>query len=121
MRKPWLWLLAIFASASVAAADPRQLAVELSGMKPLAATHLATTLALSPDVERRTTIARALEWEFPLFGDAAILEHLAGDESPAIRASCARAAWIRRATGDVLARLAVDPDPEVRSVATRGG
>lgn len=121
MRKPWLWLLAIFASASIAAADPRQLAVELSDMKPIAATHLATTLALSPDIARRTAIARALEWEFPLFGDDAILDHLSRDESPAIRAACARAAWIRRATGDVLARLAQDPDPDVRSIATRAG
>jgi hypothetical protein len=124
MRKPWLWLLAIFASASIAAANPRDLALELSSMKPIAATHLATTLALSPDLARRAAIAKALEWEFPLFGDGAILDHLSRDESPAIRAACARAAWVRRARGGdlgVLARLADDPDPDVRSIATRAG
>src|SRR5438105_4990149 len=124
MRKPWLWLLAIFATASVAAADPRALALELSEMKPIAATHLATTLALSTDVTRRAAIARALEWEFPLFGDGAILDYLSYDDSPAIRAACARAAWARRARGGdlgVLARLADDPDPDVRSIASGAG
>ncbi len=118
MRKPWLWLLALFASASVAAADPRALALELSQMTPIAATHHATTLALSTDVSRRTVIAQALEWEFPLFGDTAILEHLSRDDSPEIRAACARAARARRPVHDrILARLADDPDPEVRAIA----
>lgn len=118
MRKPWLWLLAIFASASVAAADPRALALELSHMKPIAATHLATELALSPDAARRAVIAQALEWEFHLFGDTAILEHLSFDSSPSVRAAVARAARARRPEHDaVLARLASDPDADVRDIA----
>lgn len=118
MRKPWLWLLAIFASASVAAADPRALALELSQMKPIAATHMATTLALSPDSTQRVVVARALEWEFHLFGDTAILEHLSLDSSPEVRAAVARAARARRPEHDgILARLASDPDPDVRDIA----
>jgi hypothetical protein len=118
MRKPWLWLLAIFASASVAVADPRALALELSQMKPIAATHMATTLALSPDSARRVVIAQAREWEVHLFGDSAILEHLSFDSAPEVRAAVARAARARRPEQDaILARLSCDPDPVVRDLA----
>lgn len=102
--------------------DGRQLAVLLSDLRPLAATHMATTWALAPEPERRTAVAQALEWPFPLFGDAAIIEHLSHDPEPVIRAACARAAWARRTTGGdsgVLARLVDDPDPEVRGIAAR--
>lgn len=91
-----------------------------SGMRQLAATHLATTWSLSDDGLRRLAVAHALEWTFPLVGDALVIDHLSRDRDPAIRAAAARAAWARRhAGGDpgVLARLRHDPDPGVRAVA----
>lgn len=100
----------------------RSLAQALGELKPLEATHIATTWALSDDPLRRAAIASALEWAFPLLGDATIIDHLSRDPDPAIRAACARAAWVRRATGGdqgVLARLASDEDPEVRAIAAR--
>lgn len=102
----------------------RHLAQALGEMRPLAATHLATTWALSDDPLRRGAIASALEWAFPLLGDGAILDHLSRDPDPLIRAACARGAWARRATGGdlgVLARLAHDPDPRVAAVARHAG
>ncbi len=102
----------------------RSLANALGEMRPLAATHLASTWALSEDPLRRAAIAHALEWTFPLLGDADIIEHLSYERDPHIRAACARAAWARRASGGdpgVLARLARDPDAEVRAIAVRAG
>lgn len=98
----------------------RSLARALAEMKPLAATHLATTWALSADTLRRASIAHALVWAFPLLGDATILDHLSRDSEPQIRAAAARAARVRRPAGGdlgVLARLADDPDPDVRAAA----
>ena len=92
----------------------------LSGMRQLSATHLATTWSLSDDPLRRLAVAHALEWTFPLVGDALVIDHLSRDRDPAIRAAAARAAWARRHTGGdpgVLARLSHDPDPMVRAVA----
>ncbi len=100
----------------------RSLAHALGELPPIAATHLATTWALSDDALRRAAIANALEWTFPLFGDALVIDHLASDPDPTIRAASARAAWFRRTTGvdrGVLARLLEDPDPEVRAIAHR--
>lgn len=102
----------------------RHLAQALGELRPLAATHLATTWALSEDPLRRGAIASALEWVFPLLGDGVILDHLSHDPDPTIRTAVARAAWARRATGGdlgVLARLAADPDPRVSTVAQRAG
>ncbi len=102
----------------------RSLANALGELKPLSATHLATCWALSDDPLRRAAVAHALEWAFPLFADAAILEHLSYDADPLIRAAVARGAWVRRrgaGDGGVLARLSHDPDPDVRSIATRAG
>jgi hypothetical protein len=102
----------------------RTLAQALAEMRPLRATHLATSWALSEDPLRRAAIANALEWAFPLLGDAAILDHLSFDHDPSIRAAVARGAWVRRRGGGdtgVLARLSHDPDPEVRSIAVRAG
>ena len=99
----------------------RNLAIALQRMEPIEATHIASAWAMSPDPMRRIGVARALEWQFPLVGDAVVIDHLSRDPSPAIRASCARAAWIRRATGGdpgVLDRLARDIDPEVRASAS---
>jgi hypothetical protein len=98
----------------------RGLAIALDGMKPLDATHVASSWAVSPDPMRRIGIARALEWSFPLVGDGLVIEHLSHDPDPQVRAACARAAWIRRATGGdlgVLDRLARDPEPEVAAIA----
>lgn len=100
----------------------RHLAISLGDMRPLDATHLATTWALSDDPLQRGAIAHALEWAFPLFGDRPILEHLSYDPDPAVRAAVARAAWVRRRTagdGGILARLSHDPDPEVQAIASR--
>jgi hypothetical protein len=92
----------------------------VSGMRRLSATHLAATWSLSDDPLRRLAVAHALEWSFPLVGDALVIDHLSRDREPGIRAAAARAAWARRHTGGdpgVLARLSHDPDPAVRSVA----
>jgi hypothetical protein len=100
----------------------RCLAHALSELRPLAATHLATSWALAVDPLRRAAIAHALEWTFPLFGDGAIIEHLSYEPDPSVRAACARAAWVRRPAGGdlgVLDRLSRDPDPEVRAIAGR--
>jgi hypothetical protein len=91
-------------------------------MRPITATHLAATWALSDDPVRRLALAHALEWAFPLVGDGMVLDHLSRDADPAVRVAVARAAWVRRAgrhgDGDaILARLADDPDPSVRAVA----
>jgi hypothetical protein len=98
----------------------RRLALALGGMRPLSATHLAATWTLSSDPVRRLAVAHALEWAFPLVGDALVIDHLSHDGDPAIRAAVARAAWARRQAGGdpgVLARLSRDPDPDVRAVA----
>ena len=102
----------------------RSLAQALDEMPALAATHVATSWALAEDPLRRSAVAHALEWTFPLFGDSAILEHLSRDTDPHIRIACARAVWVRRRSGidhAVFARLADDPDPEVRAIAARAG
>ncbi|MBV8759920.1 MAG: hypothetical protein JO257_21700 [Deltaproteobacteria bacterium] len=101
----------------------RQLAHTLCEQPPLEATHLATTWALSEDALRRIAIAHALEFPFRLVGDDVILDHLATDQDPTIRAVVARAAWVRRPTlgTDIADRLALDPDPEVRSIARQPG
>jgi hypothetical protein len=105
-----------------AAALGRSLALALGELRPLTATHLAATWSLSDDPLRRLAVAHALEWTFPLVGDALVIDHLSRDTDPQVRAASARAAWARRPGGDpgVLARLSLDPDPEVREVATSG-
>jgi hypothetical protein len=105
-----------------AAALGRSLALALGELRPLTATHLAATWSLSSDPLRRLAVAHALEWTFPLVGDALVIDHLSRDADPQVRAASARAAWARRPGGDpgVLARLSLDPDPEVREVATSG-
>jgi hypothetical protein len=98
----------------------RNLAIALERMRPVEATYVASCWAVSPDPLRKVGVARALEWSFPLVGDALIIDHLSREPDPAIRAACARAAWIRRATGGdpgVLDRLADDPDEDVRAIA----
>lgn len=99
----------------------RGLALALGELRPLSATHLVATWSLSEDPLRRLAVAHALEWRFPLVGDALVIDHLSRDADPEIRAASARAAWARRPSGGdpgVLARLSTDPDPEVRAVAT---
>ena len=101
----------------------RGLALALSEMRPLGATQLASSWALSEVPMRRLAVAHALEWTFKLVGDDLIIDHLSRDDDPQIRREAARAAWVRRAAGGdpgVLARLADDPDPAVRAVADRG-
>ena len=98
----------------------RSLAMALGELRPLTATHLAATWSLSSDPLRKLAVAHALEWAFPLVGDALVVDHLSRDPDPEIRAAAGRAAWARRATGGdpgVLARLSHDPDPAVRAVA----
>ncbi|HEY0989834.1 MAG TPA: hypothetical protein VGD80_22350 [Kofleriaceae bacterium] len=104
-----------------ASALGRSLALALAEVQPLSATYLAASWSLSSDALRRRAVAHALEWAFPLVGDALVIDHLSHDGDPAIRAAVARAAWARRLTGGdlgVLARLSADPDPAVRAVAT---
>lgn len=98
----------------------RSLAMALGEMRPLSATHLVATWALSSDPVRRLAVAHALEWSFRLVGDATAIDHLSRDPDPAIRVAAARAAWSRRQTGGdlgVLARLRDDGDATVRAVA----
>ena len=99
-----------------------RLALALGRLRPLEATHLASSWALADDPVRRSAVANALEWMFPLVGDDLVLDHLSRDRDPKIRFACARAAWVRRSTGGdhgVLDRLADDPDPEVRAIAIK--
>ena len=107
-------------AGDAASALGRSLALALGELRPLSATHLAATWSLSDDPLRRLAVAHALEWAFPLVGDALVVDHLSRDPDPAVRLAAARAAWVRRATGGdlgVLARLSHDPDPAVRAVA----
>lgn len=107
-----------------AAALGRSLALAVGKMRPIEATHLLTTWAMSEDPVRRLAVAHSLEWQFKLVGDAVVIDHLARDPDPAIRLEIARAAWVRRGVADVygaLARLIEDPDPDVRAVALRAG
>lgn len=94
----------------------RGLALAIHEMRPLSATHLAATWALSEDPVRRLALAHALEWAFPLVGDAMVLDHLSRDTDPQVRAATARAAWARR-DHTLLGRLVDDPDPDVRAIA----
>lgn len=98
----------------------RGLAQALGELRPILATQLASTWALSDDPVRRLAVANAMEWQFKLVGDDMVIDHLSHDEDPQIRIAAARAAWARRTTGGdpgVLTRLAIDPDPDVRAVA----
>ncbi|HEY4182151.1 MAG TPA: hypothetical protein VGM90_35150 [Kofleriaceae bacterium] len=108
--------------SDAAIAIGRGLAMALGKLRPLHATQIAATWAVSDDPVKRLSIAHALEWAFPLVGDAMIIEHLAKDPDPETRCAIARAAWARRVTGGdagVLDRLVDDPDPIVRSIARR--
>ncbi|MDX2091508.1 MAG: hypothetical protein SFX73_26845 [Kofleriaceae bacterium] len=105
-----------------AAALGRSLALALDKMRPISATQIASTWALSDDGVRRLAVVHALEWSFKLVGDDIILDHLSRDPDPAVRTATARAAWARRQVGTaVLDRLKDDPDPEVRAVAEQAG
>jgi len=107
-----------------AAALGRSLALAVARMRPIEATHLVASWAMSDDPVRRLAVAHSLEWQFKLVGDSMVIDHLAKDPDPAVRMEIARAAWVRRGSADVygaLARLIEDPDPEVRAVALRAG
>jgi hypothetical protein len=100
----------------------RGLAMALAEMRPLGATQLASSWALSEYPVRRLAVAHALEWTFKLVGDDLIIDHLSRDADPQVRLEIARAAWVRRAAGGdpgVLTRLSEDPDPGVRATARR--
>jgi len=100
----------------------RGLAMALAEMRPLGATQLASSWALSEYPVRRLAVAHALEWTFKLVGDDLIIDHLSRDPDPVVRIEAARAAWVRRASGGdpgVIERLADDPDPGVRATARR--
>jgi hypothetical protein len=112
--------LAYIDPSDAAVALGRGLALALNKMRPLGATHIASTWALSNDNVRRLAVAHALEWVFPLVGHGVVIDHLARDSNPEIRVAAARAAWARRAIGGdqgVLERLSDDPNPDVRVIA----
>ena len=100
----------------------RSLALAIDRMRPLSATQIASTWALSEDSVRRLAVVHALEWPVRIVGDDVILDHLSRDPDPAVRTATARAAWARRPVGtEVLARLRDDPNPEVRAIAEQAG
>lgn len=78
--------------------DGHLLATRLVVMKPLDATALACEWALSPATSRRYAIAHALQWTFTLFGDKAILDHLANDNDVTVREAARHAAGARRSS-----------------------
>lgn len=110
------------AATEPAPADPdaRGLAQRLAHLPSIESMGAAAELALSPDHHERQQLAQALSWSFPLPGEQAVIEHLASDPSPDVRAAAARAAWVRRSSTldvRVLHRLLGDDDPEVRAAA----
>ena len=99
-----------------------RLAACLTELPPLAAAGASAELATSPDVDERAALAHALAWIFPLPTDDVLIDHLADDPAPRVRAAVAQAAWTRRAIlGDtgVVRRLLGDADPQVRDAAWR--
>ncbi|MBK9034289.1 MAG: HEAT repeat domain-containing protein [Myxococcales bacterium] len=102
-------------------AEPaRALALRLAELPSIESMGVAAELALSPDLHERRGLADALGWAFPLPGEQAVIEHLASDPTPEVRAAAARAAWVRRSSQldvRVLHRLLGDDDPEVRAAA----
>jgi hypothetical protein len=97
-----------------------RLAACLTELPPLAAAGASAELATSPDVDDRAALAEALAWVFPLATDDVLIDHLADDPAPRVRAAVARAAWTRRAIlgdTDVVRRLLGDADPSVRAAA----
>ena len=117
------------AATTGAAAEPgddepgqpgRHLALRLAHLPSIESMGVAAELALSPDGGERHQLAEALTWAFPLPGEHAVIEHLARDPTPEVRAAAARAAWVRRSSHldvSVLHRLLGDDDPEVRAAA----
>jgi hypothetical protein len=73
----------------------RSLAMALKEARPLAATQVASTWAVSADPLRRLAVAHALEWKFRLVGDDLILDHLVQDPEPSVQSAATRAAWAR--------------------------
>lgn len=113
---------ALAATEPPASAEPdaRGLAQRLAHLPSIESMGAAAELALSPDLHERQQLAQALAWSFPLPGEQAVIEHLASDPSPDVRAAAARAAWVRRSSTldqRVLHRLLGDEDPEVRAAA----
>ncbi len=97
-----------------------RLATCLTELSPLTAAGASAELATSPDIDERAALAQALAWVFPLATDDVLIDHLADDPAPRVRAAVARAAWTRRSIlGDtgVVRRLLGDADPEVRAAA----
>src|SRR5262245_48552268 len=64
----------------------RHLALALAELRPIEATQLAASWALSRDALRRRAVAEALEWEFALVGDSVMIDHLSRDGDATIRA-----------------------------------
>lgn len=119
-------LLAPGASTSASTGEPtidelaHRLAACLTELPPLVAAGASAELATSPDVDERAALAHALAWVFPLPTDDVLIDHLADDPAPRVRAAVARAAWTRRSLlGDtgVVRRLLGDADPAVRAAA----
>lgn len=97
-----------------------RLATYLTDLPPLDAAGTSAELATSTDVDERVALAEALAWVFPLASDDVLIDHLADDPAPRVRAAIARAAWARSAVrGDtgVVRRLLGDADPAVRAAA----
>ena len=60
------------------------------------ATWVACEWALSDHAASRLAIAKALTREFPLVGDALVLEYLVVDEDPSVREAAIAAVAVRR-------------------------
>ena len=115
-HKSWARLRALVSNLTIAGLATAAPATAIAATEPAPAAELA----LSPDLHERQQLAQALAWSFPLPGEQAVIEHLASDPSPDVRAAAARAAWVRRSSTldqRVLHRLLGDEDPEVRAAA----
>lgn len=83
---------------------------------------LVCTWAVSEDVDERLALARALTWSTPVFVADLVLEQLARDGSPAVRAA-ALAAVARHfhenssAYAHVVSQCTEDPDSNVQKLA----
>lgn len=87
----------VLASSADPVAAACELGAMLERMSPFDATRTAAIAAVSRSVSVRRALAEALVSRFPLVGDDLVLDQLSRDPDPRVRTSASRAADIRRA------------------------